>query len=467
MKMFPTTTFRFSPGLLRRAAAAGVLLAALLAPARPSRAQVSPDEILNPELKQTEQNYFQQLKTLNRAIAAAKFPLPFMLSRQVGLDPKDQVEADTRGLEFSKFHDRVVLKATGNYNAAYNADLLTQNQRAVRTFREVMAPLLGLLVKEIPPDVTCNAIGFEVAYHVRRQTRNTDYEGKEILVVLFDTPDAFAYSDLVSDSQRQEMLNRSEIYLNGKEFGLALGQPEPINLEARGKPVFEQAEPASGSARRSSADLSGDRLPHIFRSPATVAGAPRAGSVPPGTAESKSPAAGSAPEQPAATPAATQADADQLQTRYQTQLDALGKDGALKFHFVDYAPPSFVVFHNRIYLQMTLRNPRVFDPNAGSIYKRSAQSFDLFLAGQLKAVLEKIPAGADIEGLDITLLIQFSGKPAGTSASSASSEAIEFALPLKPLRQFVDADITNQGLLDQSIVLVNGVRIALNLQQVE
>jgi len=138
-----------------------------------------------------------------------------------------------------------------------------------------------------------------------------------------------------------------------------------------------------------------------------------------------------------------------------------------KFHFVDYAPPSFVVFRNRIYLQITLRNPRNFDPHAGSIYKRAAQSFDLFLAGQLKSVLEKVPQGAEMEGLDITLLIQFSGKPAARSASSASSEAIEFALPLKALRQFLDADITNQQLLDQSIVLVNGVRIALNLQQVE
>jgi len=31
----------------------------------------------------------------------------------------------------------------------------------------------------------------------------------------------------------------------------------------------------------------------------------------------------------------------------------------------------------------------------------------------------------------------------------------------------VDAEITNQQLLDQSFILVNGVRIALNLQLVE
>ena len=48
-----------------------------------------------------------------------------------------------------------------------------------------------------------------------------------------------------------------------------------------------------------------------------------------------------------------------------------------------------------------------------------------------------------------------------------SSEAIEFVCPFKPLRQFVEAEITSQDVINQSVVLVNGVRIALNLQQVE
>jgi len=48
-----------------------------------------------------------------------------------------------------------------------------------------------------------------------------------------------------------------------------------------------------------------------------------------------------------------------------------------------------------------------------------------------------------------------------------TSEAVEFICPRKALKQFVNAEITNQRLLDQSIVLVNGVRIALNLQLVE
>ncbi|MEJ2009221.1 MAG: hypothetical protein P8Z30_13880 [Acidobacteriota bacterium] len=163
----------------------------------------------------------------------------------------------------------------------------------------------------------------------------------------------------------------------------------------------------------------------------------------------------------ASPPVATQADVQRLQTRYEAQLDALGKEGVAKMHFVAYAPPSFVIFHNRLYLEITLRNPRMFDPQAGSIYKRTAQSFDLFLALQLKAVLAQVPSDPSLAGLDITVLDELNSKP------KASSEAAEFICPLGPLRQFADAGITNQDLIDQSVVLVNGVRIALNLQQDE
>jgi hypothetical protein len=47
------------------------------------------------------------------------------------------------------------------------------------------------------------------------------------------------------------------------------------------------------------------------------------------------------------------------------------------------------------------------------------------------------------------------------------SEAIEFIFPKNLTRKFVDSEITNQELIDKGQVLVNGVRIALNLQLVE
>ncbi len=68
-----------------------------------------------------------------------------------------------------------------------------------------------------------------------------------------------------------------------------------------------------------------------------------------------------------------------------------------------------------------------------------------------------------LAGLDITVLNQFASAPSTTT----SSEAVEYICPLDSLRRFTEYEITNQQLLEQSIILVNGVRIALNLQQVE
>src|SRR5437762_1692014 len=121
-------------------------------------AQVSPAEILNPDLKALEETYFPQLKTLNQAISKTKFPFPFYLSRFVGIDPAQQAEADSRGLEFVRFQDRVILKITGNYNAAYDAARLTQNERAANTFRTVVLPILEQLTAVLPEELAYDGI---------------------------------------------------------------------------------------------------------------------------------------------------------------------------------------------------------------------------------------------------------------------------------------------------------------------
>src|ERR1700731_3602996 len=128
-------------------------------------AQVSPAEILNPDLKALEESYFPQLKALNQSIARAKFPFPFYLSRFVGLNPAQQAEADSRGLEFVRFQDRVILKVTGNYNAAYDTARLTQNERANATFRTVVLPVLEQVTAALPHDLACDGIGFEISHH--------------------------------------------------------------------------------------------------------------------------------------------------------------------------------------------------------------------------------------------------------------------------------------------------------------
>jgi hypothetical protein len=441
---------------------------AVIALSAPAFAQVNPAEIANPRLKAAQIAYFPQIKTLYKQINDAKFPFKFALGRYVGIDPGRQPESDARGIEFVFFHERMLLKISGSYNAAYRADLLTQNQRASRAFSEVIEPAAVLAAGTIPADVDCDGIGFEISFHVRTRTKNFDFEGKEILVVVLDRAALSAFAHAPSDAQRQEILNRSEVYLDGKQFGLALNEKDPIDLETLDHPLPVPAQPARNTATAASYSHPDSRLvnPHLLppelrpRDHFEIAG------IPTGKPQASQPASvnvSPAPVIPTVDPAATvtATDADYLQTQYQLQLDVLAKLGLEKFHFVNYAPPSFVIYRNQVMLQLTLRNTAHFSQDSTSLYKRAAQSFDLFLAGQLKDILDKIPADAPFAGFDITVVNQF-----GTDAHS-SSEAIEFICPRIALRRFVDADITNQQLIDQSIVLVNGVRIALTLQLVE
>src|SRR5713101_6012734 len=208
-------------------------------------AQVSPAEIANPKLKAAEQEYLPQLRSLQHAIGETQFPLPFILTRYVGVDPARQASLDTRGLEFVYFQNRVVLKTSGFYTAAFNSEQLTQNERAIRTFQEVIVPILRLIAHEIPSDLRCDDIGFEIAYHARAPRKDSDFEGREILAVVLDRTDAFAFLNEPVNEQRQAILNRSGIYLDAQPFGLALGQKDALSLEAFGEPGNRDDRPAT------------------------------------------------------------------------------------------------------------------------------------------------------------------------------------------------------------------------------
>jgi hypothetical protein len=406
-----------------------------------SLAQVSPAEILNPGLKVLEQAHLSKLIAINRTVPLLTYPFPFSLNRYVNSDPKSQTGVDGRGLEFVNFHDQTVLKVTGNYQAAFDADRLTPNQRSSRVFNDVVYQVLEILPGYFSASDSFDAVGFEICYHVRRKAAPYEYEGKEILVAVLSKADALRYAKAPTDSERQELLNRSEIFLNGKPFGLALSGSEPLDVATLQRSV---KQPATAANQKQGA-------PSSSSDPANFA---RTGQDESATSETTSMPGTAAVVR-------TRADAERLETKYKSQLEALAAAGLTSYHFVQYAPPSLAVFRNQIDLQLTLRNPNTFDKEATSIYKRAARSFDLFLAPQLKSILERIPEDAELGGVDITVLIGLTG------TAGHSSEAIEFVCPLKALRRFADSDITNQELISQSIVIVNGVRIALNLQQVE
>ena len=429
-----------------------IVCAAVLLAAGCAWAQVSPNEIVNPKLKETEQAYLAQLQSLHRAIGETKFALPFILTRYVGRDPDRQASLDTRGIEFVYFQNRLLLKTSGFYTAAFNSEELTPNERASRILQEVVVPILRLTVQQIPADVECDGIGFEIAYHVRSARRNSDYEGREILAVVLDRAEAFALAAESGNEARQTILNRSAIYLDGKRFGLALGQRDELDLEALGRSGSGEAGPTTASP--ASARWLAENTPRLV-----PAASPNSSYAAPAK---KNAADVINPSGPAPNPktVANAADVEKLQAQFQVQLDALVKEEGAKLSLVDYAPPTFAVYHKQLVLQFTLRNPLAFDKSSSSIYKRAAQSFDLFLAPQLKALLPKLPADLQVDALDFSVLNRLGNE-------KDTSEAVEFICPLRSIRTFAEDEIASQDLINQSIVLVNGVRINLNLEFVE
>jgi hypothetical protein len=414
-------------------------------------AQVSPNEILNPQLKALETQHFTQLKTINQEIAKTHFPFTFYLSRAVGLDPAQQVEADTRGLEFIRFNDRVTLKATGNYNAAYDSKKFTRNERAARTFRDVIFPMLQIVTRNIPPDVDCDAMGFEVAFHVLDDEKSYNYEGKEILVVVLDRKDAFQMVLEKDDNARQEILNRSLIFLGGQDYGLSLLDRDPMVVDTQARSNSTRIDATSTAASSTSAS-------RLLRSNPNLLSAAAGGN----TADSAAGAAAKV-DLSQSKPAVTAADAEKLQAQYQGQLDALSNAGQAKFGFVEYDPPTFVVVSKQMVLQMTMKNTTRYDPEKMSLYKRAALTFDLFLAPKMKDVLEGIPSDVPVDYYDFSVVNSL----VSSSGGKERSEALEFLLPKNLAQKFANSDITNQELLDKGQVLVNGVRIALNLQMAE
>jgi hypothetical protein len=419
----------------------------------PANAQVSPTEIANPKLRAAEQAYLPQLQSLQQAISKAQFPLPFILTRYVGVDPERQASLDRRGLEFVYFHDRMLLKTSGFYTVAFNSEQLTPNERASRTFEEVIIPILQLITQELPADAPCDDIGFEIAYHALAARKNSYFEGREILAVVLDRADAFAFLKESGNERRQTILNRSGIYLDAKPFGLVLGQKDALNPE-----TLEKSGSAEAGLATSASSTERGRLP---------IGSPRYAPTSPSNASRASSAEKSTtnivtPVTPASDPkrVASQGDAERLQGQHQAQFDTLLKENGAQFHLVDYAPPSFAIYHKQLVLQLTLRNPLIFEKSTSSIYKRAAQSFDLFLAPELKALLPKLPLDYQVEALDFSILNRLGNE-------KDSSEAVEFICPLRSIRSFVEDEIAGQELIEQSVVLVNGVRINLHLELVE
>src|ERR1017187_6150502 len=108
---------------------------------------VSPPEIRDPELRELQEKHFAELKAAAVAIASHQFPYRFYFSRTLDLDQDQQKTRDQRSIQFAKYGHQTVVQITGNYYAAYSDELMKKEERARRTFEDVMLPMLRAMLR--------------------------------------------------------------------------------------------------------------------------------------------------------------------------------------------------------------------------------------------------------------------------------------------------------------------------------
>jgi hypothetical protein len=397
-------------------------------------AQVSPTEVKNPRAKADEQKYMPHLVSLQKGIGAANFPFTFRLARYLDAKPGQRAALDSNGLEFVTFQDKVVLKVSGFYRVAYNSMQVTQSGRASQTLQQAVLPILRMITAEIPQNYDYDAIGFEILYDARDTSGAYDYEGHEVLTAVFGRDDAFALARAASDDAREEVLNRSDIFINGKQFAVGIGSQDPVELAGRDRADLQPSviraslEPAKPMRPVITADSVSPDVVHVHAT------------------------------QPAEAASSADSNVTVLQRKLQAEVSAIRDGGQAKSTQAEVTPPSFETTGDRRMLHFYMQNPLSFESERSSIYRRAAQSFDLFLASELKDVSGRVPADASIEALHFSI---------ENRLGPQKTETIEYICPTESIRAFVENKLTTQELINKSIVLVNGVRIGLDLQLVE
>lgn len=390
-------------------------------------AQVSPSEILNPRSRTSEQRYLAQLVSLKGLIDTTSFPMPFTLTRH--LDAKSgRAALDTDGIEFVEFQSRSILKISGIYRAAFDSRRVHENERVAQVFEDAVVPVLRGIAETLPPTIECDGIGFEVLYGVRDANRDFEFEGREVLSIVLSRDDAFALAGTTEIVSQQDVLSRSDVFVNGKPLMISLDGNRASYRETAKKPILKTV-----------AIVNATPAPHKNVPEANPRGRD-AGPIEPTKSKIEQ--------------------AIWLQKQFGAQTKAVIDADGDRLHSDSDRPPSFEVEGNRLQLHFTMLSALSFDEASSSIYKRAGRNFDQFLAPELKALMMKLPDIAGLDAFQFSVLNKLNGE-------IRPAETVDYICPVSSLRAFVEDRITSQELIDQSVVLVNGARIGINLQVVE
>jgi hypothetical protein len=401
---------------------------------------LTPAEIKNPQMRALQEKYFQQLQAVGGEIQGHIFPYPFYFSRVLDLELAQQERADQRSLRFDSYGGMTVVELTGNYFGSYSMELVTKSHRALRTFQDVMLPILEVAVAGLKDNPDIEGFAMEISHHVRGKTMGQSVERPENLVLALSKDAAVRLVSAKNENDRQAALLDGHFYFNGEPFILYLSD------QAAQEAAKQIGEPSASTAA-SAKDSGTTKSPTLSASAANTRPRARAGSpVPPAA-----PLRDTSPEALA-----------KMQSAHQKMMDVVVKELDPQAHFVSYAPPAMVAFRKTAYLEFSV-NTTLPTAAAGSRYKMAALAFDNHISHVVRPMMAYFKGDLDFDGIAFSTTIHQPEKPAATQGS----EAVEFFFPVEALRCYETFDCTGQQLIDQGAVLINGERVSLDLQMAE
>jgi hypothetical protein len=409
---------------------------------------LTPAEIPDPELRALQQQYINDLKIVGQDIQGLQLKYRFYLNRKLDLDESQQQQADQRSIRFDRYNGQTVLAVTGNYYAAYS-DKIGADQRARSTFLSVIMPILRSEVPRFQSNRQVQGYALEISHHVRGNVMGVMVERPENLMVYLPQSGALRLLGARDENVQQAGLMQGQIFLNAQPINIwlngegpqpALGTDPNVNANADAN-NNDRGSPPAGTPTAQVGESSGVQIP---------AGVPAAPIAKPNVVA------------PAAVRDASPQALAALQGSNQELLSKLVRDLNSQAHFVSYASQSFVFFRQGIYLELSL-NTTLPDSASGSRYKLAAMAFDDHIAHLVRPTLAYFKEESTFDGISFSTIVHLAGR----SPAAGKTEAVEFFFPFGALHCYEKYDCTGQQLIDTGVVLINGERVALNLQIAE
>jgi hypothetical protein len=362
------------------------------------------------------------LKSVAVAIASHQFPYHFFFSRKLDLNEDQQRISDQRSIQFARFQSRIVLQITANYFAAYSGELLTKEDRARKTFEDVILPILRVEVPAMQQEQAIDSFALEVSHHVRKKTLGVVTERAENVVLVIPREAAVRLVSASTAAGQQAALQQASIFLDSQplalwthagETAVAVGVAPPPPPPPAAKPAPVPVPAAVPSSTSVQLDTSAEALKN-------------------------------------------------LQATWQETINRIVRDMDAAARFVGYAPPSFISFHKGAYLQLSLTTP-LPSTAAGSRYRLAAMAFDDHIARLIRPLLAYFKDDPKFDGIDFSTSIRLEGAP----ADAGGAVAVEYIFGMPALRCYEQYDCTGQQLINSGFVLINGERVGLDLQSAE